>query len=163
MRSSAPRIPSRAAPAPASEAPAVMQNVFRIEFSCEGVNARVMENLLADLAGRGALENLSLPVAGAGRKTKKQTGKKAGKQILHHCALRLATQSSEEDIWEALAFVVDPANLKIEVEASPSTNAGALPSADSDKPNPHDVQPDRGYGFFPEAPTAPAAAAVAEH
>ena len=159
---SAPAKPA-AAPAPASEAPAVMQNVFRIEFSCEGVNARVMENLLADLAGRGALENLSLPVAGAGRKTKKQTGKKAGKQAIQHCALRLATQSSEEDIWEALAFVVDPANLKIEVEASPSTNAGALPSADSDKPNAGDVQPDRGYGFFPEAPTAPAAAAVAEH
>ncbi|MBI1988762.1 MAG: chemotaxis protein CheW [Betaproteobacteria bacterium] len=54
---------------------------------------------------------------------------------MQHCVLRLTTHSSEEDIWEALAFVVDPANLKIEVAASPSANAGALPPADSDKPN----------------------------
>ena len=156
-----------AAPAPAAAAPAAAHKVFRIEFSCEGVNARVMENLLADLAGRGALENLSPPVAGAGRKTKKQAGKKTGKQAagqaIQQCVLRLTTSSSEEDIWEALAFVVDPANLKIEAEALPSANAGAVPSADSDKPDAGDVQQDCGYGLFPEAVTAPAAAAVAEN
>ena len=93
-----------------------------------------MENLLADLAGRGTLENLSPPVTGAGRKTKKQAVRKAGKQAVRKtgkqaiqlCVLRLTTGSSEEDIWEALAFVVDPANLKIEAEASPAGNAGRL-------------------------------------
>ena len=60
--------PAKLAPA---SAPAVAQTatapqqVFRIEFSCQGVNARIMDNLLADLAGRGVLENLSPPAAGA--------------------------------------------------------------------------------------------------
>jgi two-component system chemotaxis sensor kinase CheA len=163
----APAKPAAATAAePVAAAPAVTPNVFRIEFSCEGVNARVMENLLADLAGRGALENLSPPVTAAGGKTKKQAGKKAGKQAdrktgkqaIQHCVFRLTTASSEEDIWEALAFVVDPANLKIETEASSAGNLGASPSGDPDKTQAGDLQQDRGYGFFQEAPAAPAAA-----
>ena len=158
----APAKPAAPAPAAAPSA-AVPQQTFRIEFSYRGVNAKVMENLLSDLGQRGILENLSLPAASGRGKTGKKAGKKAGEPAVQQCVLRLTTGASEEDIWEALAFVVDPANLKIEVAASPSANAGALPPADSDKPNAGDVQQDCGYGFFHEVPTATAAAAVAEH
>ncbi len=116
-----------AAPAPAVAAPAVTQKMFRIEFSCAGVNAHVMDNLLADLAQRGALENLTPPAQGK--------GKKKGKKAVQQCVLRLITNASEEDLWEALAFVVDPANLKIEAEAPP----------------PGDPPQDSGYGLFQEA------------
>ena len=148
------------APAPAAApSPAVPQQTFHIEFPCQGVNAKVMANLLSDLGQRGILENLSPPVANGRRKTGKKAGKKAGESAVQQCVLRLTTSASEEDVWEALAFVVDPANLKIEAAALPSTNADALPSADSDKLDAGNAQPDCGYGLFPEAPTAPTAAA----
>ena len=161
-------------PVPAVAAPpAAAHNVFRIEFSCKGVNARVMDSLLTDLAGRGALENLSSaaardgkktkPPAGrktgrhAGRKTGKQASKQAGKSPIRHCVLRLTTASSEEDVWEALAFVVDPANLKIEVETTSGASTGAASSDDRGKPQAGDVAPDRGFGLFVAPPAAPAA------
>jgi two-component system chemotaxis sensor kinase CheA len=134
---------SAAAPAPAAAAPAAAQKAFRIEFSCEGVNARVMDNLFADLAQRGALENLTPPVQGT------------GENAVQQCLLRLATDSPEEDIWEALAFVVDPANLKIEAEASPGGSAAAAPVGDPGQ--------DCGYGFFQGAAGTAPAFSVAEN
>ena len=77
------------APAPAAVAPAAAQKVFRIEFSCEGVNARVMDNLLADLGQRGILENLSPPVASGHGKSGKKAGRKAGGIAVQQCVLRL--------------------------------------------------------------------------
>jgi two-component system chemotaxis sensor kinase CheA len=166
---------SAAAPAatPAAAPPApVPQQTFRIEFPCQDLNAKVMQNLLSDLGQRGILENLSPPAASerkkagkkagksTGKKADKKTGKEAGGITGQQCVLRLTTSASEEDIWEALAFVVDPAHLKIEVEAAPGANAGTLPSADSAKPDAGNVQPDCGYGLFPEASTV---AEVAEN
>ncbi|HNC42210.1 MAG TPA: Hpt domain-containing protein, partial [Nitrosomonas sp.] len=70
---------------------------YSIEFSSAGMGDVAVENLLANLRRLGDLEN-SAPAS------EKERFK-----------LRLTTASSEEDVWETLAFVVDPANLKIEV------------------------------------------------
>lgn len=75
---------------------------YRIEFPCADLSAPVMERLLADLARQGELENMTAPDR---------------REI---CILRLATRISEEDIWEALAFIVDPAALSICVDEIPS-------------------------------------------
>jgi len=152
---SAPAEPA-VAPAPAAAPPGAAKNVFRIEFPCDRVNAKVMDNLLADLAGRGILENLSPPVESGARITKK-TGKKAGRKTVQRCVLRLTTSESEEDVWEALAFVVAPDNLKIDAESSLGGNAGASSSGNPEKPKAGDPHQDRGYGFFQGAPAAPAA------
>ena len=133
-----------AAPAPAAAAAA--QNVFRIEFPCDGVNAKVMDNLLVNLAERGTLDNLSPGVAGG------------SENAAQHCVLRLTTGSSEEDVWEALAFVVDPVNLKIEAQAAPGAGAAMSLSSDPGTPQVGDTRHDRGYGFFQGAPAAAAAA-----
>jgi len=164
-----------AAPAAAAARPATVQQVFRIEFQYPDSNAKVMANLLADLGQRGVLENLSPPAAAghgkAGKKTGKTAGKtaskKAGKQAdkpaMQQCVLRLTTSASEEDIWEALAFVVDPANLKIEVEAASGANQESVPLDEPAKTDAAGVQPERGYGIFPGAPgAAPVAAAGAD-
>ena len=70
---------------------------YDIEFVCGGLTAQAKEKLLIDLARQGELKNLSSPDKG------------------DMCTLKLATQVSEEDIWEALAFIVDPASLLIKV------------------------------------------------
>jgi two-component system chemotaxis sensor kinase CheA len=149
---SAPAKPA-AAPAPEAAAPAAAQKVFRIEFSYESSNAKVMANLLSDLGQRGILENFSPPAASGRGKT----GKKAGKKAVQQCVLRLTTGASEEDIWEALAFVVDPANLKIEAGALPAGSTAAAPSGDPARPEGGDSRQGSGYGFFRGAPAAPAA------
>jgi len=149
---SAPAKPA-AAPAPEAAAPAAAQKVFRIEFSYESSNAKVMANLLSDLGQRGILENFSPPAASGRGKT----GKKAGKKAVQQCVLRLTTGASEEDIWEALAFVVDPANLKIEAGALPAGSTAAAPSGDPARPEGGDSLQGSGYGFFRGAPAAPAA------
>lgn len=74
---------------------------YRIEFNCADLSKPVMDKLLSDLAQQGQLEVISDPADEA------------------VCILRLATAESEEDIWEALAFLVDPAHLSIGVDEQP--------------------------------------------
>jgi len=70
---------------------------YRIEFDCVNLARPVMEKLLADLSRQGQLKNLTKP----------------GNESV--CILQLSTQISEEDVWESLAFLVDPISLSIEV------------------------------------------------
>src|SRR5690606_3779698 len=78
---------------------------YRIEFDCADLGKSVMEKLLADLARQGQLKNLS----------------DADDETV--CVLQLATTDSEEDIWEALAFLVDPASLVIRIDENVSSVA----------------------------------------
>jgi len=80
---------------------------YRIQFACGEIKPNLMEKLLVDLAQQGQLNNLS---------TAEQPD---------CCVLQLSTDISEEDIWEALAFIVDPAQLVIEKQAA----AIAIPQA----------------------------------
>jgi len=86
-------------------------------ISCDGVNAKVMDNLLANLPSVGP-RHLSLGC----RRTK----------TLPTLLLRLTTCSSEEDVWEA-CFVVDPANLRIDADHHPA-QMQALIACNSEKP-----------------------------
>lgn len=83
-----------------TESVSVAENAltYRIEFGCADLSKPVMEKLLADLARQGQLKNLSNPDDEA------------------LCVLQLTTTDSEEDVWEALAFLVDPAHLSIKVD-----------------------------------------------
>ncbi|HVY06618.1 MAG TPA: chemotaxis protein CheW [Burkholderiales bacterium] len=103
-------------------APVQGGQTFAIEFDLPagGKNPAVLDNLLKDLQGRGRMEIVQRPDASVGG----------------HYVLRLATAISEEDIWEALAFVVDPAGLKIGIDAGVPP-AQEAPAADA-----------TGYGFF---------------
>ncbi|MCX7185152.1 MAG: chemotaxis protein CheA [Nitrosospira sp.] len=128
------------APAPMAAQPAVepavsTDKIYRIEFPGEGISVQVMGNLLTNLGQMGALQNLSQP---------------AEKDAAQQCVLKLATDASEEDIWEVLAFMVDVSNLNIAVEA-PASEAQPENAASEDA----------GYGFFQGAPSAPAATPVA--
>ncbi|MER0217190.1 MAG: chemotaxis protein CheA [Nitrosomonas sp.] len=116
---------------------------FRIEFSSSGMGDAAVENLFANLKRLGSLEDTT----SAGGKDHK---------------LKLTTVSSEEDIWETLAFVVDPANLKIEVAThsvvephSSDEDSAAEPFAGEDEFSIAGMPPAPGYGFFPGAPAAP--------
>lgn len=111
-----PAAPKAAGPAVAPAHPDMP--TWRIEFSLPAGPAQeaVLGNILADLRGRGTLEIVRQPAPSAGGEY----------------GLRLTTASTEEDIWEVLAFVVDPAALKIEVDTSPS----AAPDKEED------------FGFF---------------
>ncbi len=94
------------APAAAQAAPAqagALQQLFHIEFSACGVAPAVLDHLLTDLAERGVLEQIDGAATADDRRV-----------------MRLLTSASEEDIWEALAFVVDPAQLKIEIAPAPA-------------------------------------------
>lgn len=126
------------------------KQVYCIEFSSVGMGDAAIENLLTNLKRMGDLENLSL------------TDKR------DHFKLRLSTESGEEDVWETLAFVVDPANLKIEVETNRAAEAvGIEENFSSDVSNSSDrfINEDESpitelssapsYGFFPGAPAAP--------
>ena len=116
---------------------------FRIEFSSSGMGDAAVENLFANLKRLGSLGDIT----SAGGKDHK---------------LKLTTASSEEDVWETLAFVVDPANLKIEVATqcvvephSSDEDSAAEPFAGEDEFSIASMPPAPGYGFFPGAPAAP--------
>ena len=83
---------------------------YLIEFGCDNLAKPVMDKLLADLARQGKLVNLTGPGNG---------------QI---CKLQLATRVSEEDVWESLAFLVDPTRLIIKVadKTADSSSADAI-------------------------------------
>lgn len=99
-------------PAKASTEPTQAKPTYRIQFACGEIKPNVMEKLLIDLAQQGELNNLS---------TAEQPDR---------CILQLSTDISEEDVWEALAFIVDPSQLVIERQAAASevTASQAIPS-----------------------------------
>ncbi|MDV6342158.1 chemotaxis protein CheA [Nitrosomonas sp. Is35] len=127
----------------------VAKLTYCIEFSSTGMGDAAVGNLFANLKRLGSLEDAT----SAGGKDHK---------------LKLTTASSEEDVWETLAFVVDPANLKIEVATqcvagtteivephSSEEDSVAEPFADEDELSIASMPPAPGYGFFPGAPAAP--------
>ena len=83
---------------PSKQTPA--KPTYRIQFACSEIKPNLMEKLLVDLALQGELNNLSTA------------------QQPDQCVLQLSTDISEEDIWEALAFIIDPTQLSIEKQAT---------------------------------------------
>lgn len=123
---------------------------YSIEFSGSGMSNATLENLFANLKQLGNLENFT-PA-----------------NVIDLCKLKLTTDKSEEDIWETLAFVVDPTTLKIVVDTSEGIEATAIESeitdtagidtkliVDEDDFSMTNMPPAPGYGFFPGAPAAP--------
>ena len=123
---------------------------YRIEFSGSGMSDATLENLFANLKQLGNLESLT-PAS-----------------VIDLCKLKLTTDKSEEDIWETLAFVVDPATLIIVVDSLNKNEATAIEPdktnsvsidaksiVDEDEFSMTDMPPAPGYGFFPGAPAAP--------
>lgn len=107
---------------------------YRIEFNGSDLAESVLTHLMSNLRSLGNLDNLT-----------SETGK-------GHYQLRLRTNKSEEDIWETLAFVVDPGNLKIEKEST--EKKPEVKSHHVEEPKQHSsITAD--YGFFPGAPAAP--------
>jgi two-component system chemotaxis sensor kinase CheA len=100
------------APAPAA-APQAPEGCYQVEFALpETATSATLENLRSNLSALGKLEVLSAPTPGT----------VAGTHMW-----RLVSGAAETDIWDMMAFDVDPAGLKIQHEA-------AAP----------------GYGFFEE-------------
>ncbi len=138
---------------PATES--AVHAVYQIEFSTTGLNDELRENLFANLKQQGSLE--MAPQSGDAE----------------ICQLRLTTRAPEEDVWEVLAFVVNPALLRIEKCAETSAlKSDAVPASASDSVA-AGSQSNRSidakaatistggaesasYGFFPGAPAAPA-------
>jgi two-component system, chemotaxis family, sensor kinase CheA len=117
--------------------------VFSIKFLSDGVSPKAMENLLVNLGSMGMLEKLTL-----------------SSEEQQQCKLRLTTDLSEEDVWEALVFIVDPVNLNIETEVLIDTDNDASSSvaslvADADESKVTLEPSEQAYGFFPGAPAAP--------
>ena len=119
---------------------------YDIEFSTSGMGDAALENLFLNLRNLGALADHS---------------EKTGNDV---CKLKLTTSNSEEEVWETLAFVVNPANLKIEIEQSTivpvvdesanSKSNGAATQEESTAVG-NTTPSNSGYGFFPGAPAAP--------
>ncbi len=95
-------------PIEAPSKPTPAKPTYRIQFACGEIKPGLMEKLLVDLAQQGELNNLS------------------NAQQPNRCVLQLSTDVSEEDIWEALAFIVDPAQLVIEKQVAVAENAPIL-------------------------------------
>lgn len=134
---------------------------YRVEYSSKGLNQASKNNLLSNLNQIGLVEDLTVENAES------------------LCRLKVTTGSCEDDIWEALAFIVDPTSLKIEVvgavsegsKTEPATtekanavidiakenNAAITESIDKDAPDSVEdgKQTEDSYGFFYGAPAAP--------
>lgn len=131
----------------------VVGTAYRIHFPSQDISKKVMDALLADLCRRGDLVNMSTAT---------------------DCILQLATGDTEEDIWDALAFLVDPGTLDIrkmdavaqevpsavnelvavaEVAVEPVT--APPPAAEKAGVEKEDPAQAKGYGFFKGAPAAP--------
>ena len=118
--------------------------VFNIQFSKEGLNPKTIDNLLSNLGNLGTLERLALP----------------DKEQL--CELQLTTNSNEEDIWEVLAFIVNPENLMIKAEASIIKTTNTMPvttliDAETEKPCIDSTRQEQIYNSFSASPTVLAA------
>ncbi|MEK6735387.1 MAG: chemotaxis protein CheA [Pseudomonadota bacterium] len=117
------------------------QVTYCIEFSTSGMTTASIENLFSNLREQGRLENVT----------------PANEEAV--CHLQLTTSVSEEDVWEALIFVVNPAELKIEAQAKgvdtgmPDTKGASI--TDDDEMSLQNMPAAPGYGFFPGAPAAP--------
>ena len=117
--------------------------IYSIEFSKFGLNEAALENLSSNLQSLGALED----------ETKSSDD--------NLCRIKLATENSEEDVWEALAFVVDPEKLKIESEVSNNITENVLKEKEANQNDTSmhykakEAMTSPGYGFFPDAPAAP--------
>lgn len=141
---------TNAEPVPHEE---VSGTAYRIHFPSRDVGKKVIDVLLSDLCRRGDLVNLSTE---------------------ENCILQLTTADTEEDIWDALAFLVDPSSLDItkidavDTETAATTdNAVAanqstaesvtplLPVAEKHGADKEDVTHAKDYGFFNGAPAAP--------
>lgn len=126
---------------------------YEIAFSSDGISQKAMDNLLSNLNMLGKLEMLS-HIDG------------------EQCKLRLTTGLDEEDIWEALAFIVDPSQLTIEKQPLPVPSKSvdahySVPDQTSSptSENAYEIEPEnvestesksaQPYGFFPDAPAAP--------
>jgi len=137
----------------AIERPAATENlqhaVYQIEFSTIGLSDESKENLFFNLKQQGSVE--------------------AHPQSVDNevCRMYLTTSVPEEDIWETLAFAVNPAHLKIEkcTEVG-GYQAGTFAVATTEAVNdsvPHiEAKPSSSaetdsapYGFFSGAPAAP--------
>lgn len=124
---------------------------YNIEFSSVGMSNTILENLLANLKQLGSLENVT-------PENEKECFK-----------LKLATNNNEEDVWETLAFVVDPVNLKIQADTAGDTKINSMEigvsdtasigiellSAEENEFLMANMPPAPGYGFFSGAPAAP--------
>ncbi len=98
--------------------PAVKGGItYRIEFDCTNLAQPVMDKLMLDLERLGEVENLSDPANVA------------------ICTLQLSTPMSEEDVWETLAFLVDPASLLIR-EAEKTAGSSPLAAVTPETPEP---------------------------
>ncbi|MEQ1882860.1 MAG: Hpt domain-containing protein, partial [Burkholderiales bacterium] len=109
----------------APQAAASAGQCYRIEFSLDGsekANRALLGNMRADLRGRGTLELVSEPAR--------------EDEAPARFVWRAITMSPEEDVWETLAFLVDPTRLKIERETN--TPPAAEPAAPEDP----------SFGFF---------------
>lgn len=85
---------------------------YIIQFSTEGMNSKALDNVFSNIGDLGAVERLV---------------SSDDDQI---CKLRLITYSSEEAIWEAMAFIVNPEYLTIEVEALIKNDTDAMLTTD---------------------------------
>ncbi len=118
---------------------------YRIEFCSTGINTATIDNLYANLKQLGTLENQS------------------SQHSSELCKLKLITSKNEEDVWETLAFVVNPELLKIEQEPLESRDRiefGSKIAEEKDaqlinQQNGTDTVDTADYGFFPGAPSAP--------
>lgn len=108
------------------------KTIYYIEFPNEGISTKERENLLSNLGELGKLEKI---LFGDDEPLSK---------------LRLTTESIEDDIWEALVFVVNPDNIKIEIEADDKSQ---LYVEDGSKTVNAEIK--ESYGFFPGSPAVP--------
>jgi two-component system chemotaxis sensor kinase CheA len=110
---------------------------YRIEFSFSSTRA-TWNNLLANLGEHGSLSIVAgpdLPPDQAGTDT----------IVFEPVVLEITTEVAEEDLWEALAFVVDPAKIKVEAIKLISAD---LPQANVEVATAPVAADDDGFGFF---------------
>ena len=132
------------------------QTVYQIEFSTSGLSDGAKENLFFNLKQQGKIEVLT-------QSNDSET-----------CHLRMTTTAPEEDVWETLAFIVDPANLKIDKveETEESDNSTSSESTTQEVPSTESTEKTKvssseefesaPYGFFPGAPASPVESSAKE-
>ena len=156
-------MPAPQAGAAPRTAPASGQKIFGIEFAVCAANGSTpnVERLLSNLAEFGRLDVLQSPPQGAPQDAQAQY------------KLQLVTKASEEDVWEALAFTVDPAHLKIEAhdgvepagapaDVSPRSESVAVPEPAPVPPGEEAGTDDAFFGKLYEAIVPPAGDATAD-
>lgn len=127
------------------EAPAV---TYRVEYYGKELNDGAKSNLLSNLTEMGSVEDITV---------ENEEGL---------CHLKVTTSACEDDVWEALAFIVDPTTLNVEVDDSAPEQAAATDDAEkesdetaasteSDNADSGEKKTGEEYGFFPDAPAAP--------